>query len=41
LAKLLEGRPIAEKIKEEIKQQVKQLAFKPVLASKTLARQHM
>ena len=33
MAKLLEGRPIAEKIKEEIKQEVKQLAFKPVLAS--------
>jgi methylenetetrahydrofolate dehydrogenase (NADP+)/methenyltetrahydrofolate cyclohydrolase len=33
LAKLLEGRPIAEKIKEEIKQEVKQLSFKLVLAS--------
>jgi methylenetetrahydrofolate dehydrogenase (NADP+)/methenyltetrahydrofolate cyclohydrolase len=33
LAKLLEGRPIAEKIKEEIKQQVLSLARAPVLAS--------
>ena len=33
MAKLLEGRPIAEKIKEEIKQEVKQLSFKLVLAS--------
>ncbi len=33
MAKLLEGKPIAEKIKEEIKQQVKQLSSKPVLAS--------
>jgi len=33
LAKLLEGKPIAEKIKEEIKQQVAQLSAKPVLAS--------
>jgi len=33
LAKLLEGKPIAEKIKEEIKQQVLALKSKPVLAS--------
>jgi len=33
LAKLLEGKPIAEKIKEEIKQQVSFLKKKPVLAS--------
>jgi len=33
VAKLLEGKPIAEKIKEEIKQQVQVLANKPVLAS--------
>jgi methylenetetrahydrofolate dehydrogenase (NADP+)/methenyltetrahydrofolate cyclohydrolase len=33
LAKLLEGKPIAEKIKEEIKQQVSSLKSKPVLAS--------
>jgi methylenetetrahydrofolate dehydrogenase (NADP+)/methenyltetrahydrofolate cyclohydrolase len=33
LAKLLEGKPITEKIKEEIKQQVKSLGIKPVLAS--------
>ncbi len=33
MAKLLEGKPIAEKIKEEIKQQVAALKNKPVLAS--------
>ena len=33
MAKLLEGKPIAEKIKEEIKQQVLALKSKPVLAS--------
>lgn len=33
MAKLLEGRPIAEKIKEEIRQQVCALKIKPVLAS--------
>jgi len=33
LAKLLEGKPIAEKIKEEIKQEVQALKHKPVLAS--------
>jgi len=33
LAKLLEGKPIAEKIKEEIKEEVAQLKKKPVLAS--------
>jgi len=33
LAKLLEGKPIAEKIKEEIKQQVQLMNKKPVLAS--------
>ena len=33
MAKLLEGKPIAEKIKEEIKQQVKSLKDKPVLSS--------
>jgi len=33
LAKLLEGKPIAEKIKEEIKTQIQALKFKPVLAS--------
>ena len=33
MAKLLEGRPIAERIKEEIKQQVGSLKNKPVLAS--------
>jgi len=33
LAKLLEGKPIAEKIKEEIKQQAASLKSKPVLAS--------
>jgi len=33
LAKLLEGKPIAEKIKEDIKQKVQTLKAKPVLAS--------
>lgn len=33
MAKLLEGKPIAEKIKEEIKNQVQGLKSKPVLAS--------
>jgi len=33
LARLLEGKPIAEKIKEEIKSQVQSLKKKPVLAS--------
>jgi len=33
LAKLLEGKPIAENIKEKIKQQVQSLKIKPVLAS--------
>jgi len=33
VAKLLEGKPIAEKIKEEIKGQVQSLRVKPVLAS--------
>ena len=33
MAKLLEGRPIAESIKEEIKQQVQSFKKKPVLAS--------
>jgi methylenetetrahydrofolate dehydrogenase (NADP+)/methenyltetrahydrofolate cyclohydrolase len=33
LAKLLEGKPIAERIKEEIRQQVQSLKNKPVLAS--------
>lgn len=33
MAKLLEGKPIAQKIKEEIKQQVAALKSKPVLAS--------
>ncbi|PIP19766.1 MAG: bifunctional 5,10-methylene-tetrahydrofolate dehydrogenase/5,10-methylene-tetrahydrofolate cyclohydrolase [Candidatus Omnitrophica bacterium CG08_land_8_20_14_0_20_41_16] len=33
MAKLLEGKPIAEKIKEEIKQEVQALKHKPVLAS--------
>lgn len=33
MAKLLEGRPIAEKIKDEIRQQVQSLKNKPVLAS--------
>ena len=33
MAKLLEGKPLAEKIKEEIKQQVNSLKKKPVLAS--------
>lgn len=33
MAKLLEGKPIAERIKEEIKQQVQSLKNKPVLAS--------
>jgi methylenetetrahydrofolate dehydrogenase (NADP+)/methenyltetrahydrofolate cyclohydrolase len=33
LAKLLEGRPIAEKIKEEIRREIQQFALKPVLAS--------
>jgi len=33
LAKLLEGRPIAEKIKEEIRREIQQHALKPVLAS--------
>ena len=33
MAKLLEGKPIAEKIKEEIKQQVQSLKNKPVLSS--------
>ena len=33
MAKLLEGKPLAEKIKEEIKEQVKSLSKTPVLAS--------
>jgi len=33
LAKLLEGRPVAERIKEEIRKQVQSLKNKPVLAS--------
>ena len=33
MAKLLEGKPIAEKIKEHIKQQIQALNLKPVLAS--------
>ncbi len=33
MAKLLEGKPLADKIKEEIKQQVNSLKRKPVLAS--------
>lgn len=33
MAKLLEGKPIAEKIKEQIKQQIQTLKLKPVLAS--------
>jgi methylenetetrahydrofolate dehydrogenase (NADP+)/methenyltetrahydrofolate cyclohydrolase len=33
LAKLLEGKPIAEKIKQEVKQQVQALGRQPVLAS--------
>lgn len=33
MAKLLEGKPLAEKIKEEIKQQVQALGKQPVLAS--------
>jgi len=33
LAKLLEGKPIAQNLKEEIKQQVESLQIKPVLAS--------
>jgi len=33
LAKLLEGRPIAEKIKDQIKQEITSLKMKPVLAS--------
>jgi len=33
LAKLLEGKPLAEKIKQEIKQQVQLMSKKPVLAS--------
>lgn len=33
MAKLLEGKPIAEKIKEDIKQQIQMLSLKPVLAS--------
>jgi len=33
LARLLEGKPIAEKIKENIKQQIQALNLKPVLAS--------
>ena len=33
MAKLLEGRPIAEKIKEEIRRQIQERALKPVLAS--------
>ncbi|MFA5346440.1 MAG: tetrahydrofolate dehydrogenase/cyclohydrolase catalytic domain-containing protein, partial [Candidatus Omnitrophota bacterium] len=33
MAKLLEGNPIAEKIKEELKKQVQPLKPKPVLAS--------
>ena len=33
MAKLLEGKPLSEKIKEEIKQQVSSLKKKPVLAS--------
>lgn len=33
MAKLLEGKVIAEKIKEEIKQQVATLKLRPVLAS--------
>lgn len=33
MAKLLEGKPLAEKIKQEIKQAVRSLSVKPVLAS--------
>lgn len=33
MAKLLEGKPIAEKIKEEIRRVVQSLRIKPVLAS--------
>ncbi|MDD5561118.1 MAG: bifunctional 5,10-methylenetetrahydrofolate dehydrogenase/5,10-methenyltetrahydrofolate cyclohydrolase [Candidatus Omnitrophica bacterium] len=33
MAKLLEGKPVAEKIKEQIKQSVQSLGFKPALAS--------
>jgi methylenetetrahydrofolate dehydrogenase (NADP+)/methenyltetrahydrofolate cyclohydrolase len=33
LAKLLEGKPIAEKIKEEIRREISERALKPVLAS--------
>ena len=33
MAKLLEGKSLAEKIKEEIKQEILKLGFKPVLAS--------
>ena len=33
MAKLLEGKPIAERIKEDIKQQIQALNLKPVLAS--------
>ncbi|MCU0651652.1 MAG: bifunctional 5,10-methylenetetrahydrofolate dehydrogenase/5,10-methenyltetrahydrofolate cyclohydrolase [Candidatus Omnitrophica bacterium] len=33
MAKLLEGKPLAEKIKEEIKAQIQALGIKPVLAS--------
>ena len=33
MAKLLEGKPLAEKIKQEIKQAVQLLRVKPVLAS--------
>lgn len=33
MAKLLEGKPLAEKIKEEIRVQIASLGFKPVLAS--------
>ena len=33
MAKLLEGKPLAEKIKEELRQQVQAMAPKPVLAS--------
>jgi len=33
LAKLLEGKPIAERVKEEIKEKILLLKLKPVLAS--------
>jgi len=33
LAKLLEGRPVSERIKQEIRQQIQDLGLKPVLAS--------